>query len=269
MVASQFPILVVRVRFPLPAPYCKGNTANSGGIPAVFWGTTAFLGELRRFGRISPTSGRKERILPPPARSRRSRPASPPKPPPALVVHSPERIDRNPPSPQPCPCRRPGSAERLRPGVRIGCKHRRQHYRIHSAARGPCERPGRMNGPGDSKFVKRPADGGSLPSPLRQVNALRPHPQRERHVVGNKQDQSPTAAQRGNRFGELFALRMPVVSKDDSGRPGKRLENRQRIREPRLVGNEQKVREFSLVVQERDFFCPRPICLASRERVLA
>ena len=201
MAASQFPILVVRVRFPLPAPYCKGNTANSGGIPAVFWGTTAFLGEitavlgeLRRFGRISPTSGRKERILPPPARSRRSRPASPPKPPPALVVHSPERIDRNPPSPQPCPCRRPGSAERLRPGVRIGCEHRRQHYRIHSAARGPCERPGRVNGPGDSKFVKRPADGGSLPSPLRQVNALRPHPQRERHVVGNKQDQSPAAA---------------------------------------------------------------------------
>ena len=126
-----------------------------------------------------------------------------------------------------------------------------------------------MNRPSDSKFVKRPAYGDPFPPPLREVDALRPHPQREGNVVSYKQNQSPATTQPGNNFGELFAFRMPVVSKDDSSIPRKRLDNRQRVGEPRLVGNEQKVRESSLAVQERGFFCPRPICLASRERVVA
>lgn len=208
-------------------------------------------------------------LLPRPARRRGPCPASPSKPPPSSAINPPKRIDRNPPAPPPRPCRCLHGAERLRLRVRIGCKHRRQHHRIHSPARGLRERPGRVRGSGDSKFVEGSAEGRPLPPPLREMNALRPHLQRQGNAVGNEQNQPSAATQRGDNSGEVFALRMPVVPKDDPGAAGKRLDNRQRIWKPCLVGDEQKVRKISLAVQESDFFCPRPICLASRERVVA
>ena len=101
------------------------------------------------------------------------------------------------------------------------------------------------------------------------MDAVRPHPQRKGDVIGNKQNQQSAATQRGDNSGEVFALRMSIVPKDNPGPAGERLDDRQRIWKPRLVGDEQKVRKLSLAVQDSDCFCPRPVCLAIRERVEA